>query len=65
MLFVFQWILYGLFYVIGRFTKGSWQQAYYENPFELEAYVNDTDPKYLQKRKFWAWTKYTRGLFSR
>jgi len=65
MLFVFQWILYGLFYVIGRFTKGSWKAAYYGNPFEVEAYANDIDSDYLQERKFWAWTSYVRNLFSR
>ena len=65
MLFVFQWILYGLFYVIGRFTKGSWKAAYYGNPFEVEAYANDLDPDYLEERKFWAWTGYLRNLFSR
>ena len=65
MLFVLQWILYGLFYVIGRFTKGSWKAAYYGNPFEIEAYVNDLDPEYLENRKFWAWTKHTGDLFKR
>ena len=65
MLFVLQWILYGLFYVIGRFTKGSWKAAYYGNPFEVEAYANDLDPDYLEERKFWAWTGYVKSLFSR
>ena len=65
MLFVLQWMLYGLFYVIGRFTKGSWQAAYYGNPFEVEAYANDQDPDYLEKRKFWAWTGHVKSLFSR
>ena len=65
MLFVLQWILYGLFYVIGRFTKGSWKAAYYGNPFEVEAYANDLDPDYLEERKFWAWTSYVKSLFSR
>ena len=65
MLFIFQWILYGLFYVIGRFTKGSWKAAYYGNPFEVEAYANDLDPDYLKERKFWAWTGYVKSLFSR
>ena len=63
MLFVFQWILYGLFYVIGRFTKGSWKAAYYGNPFEVEAYANDLDPDYLEERKFWAWVKHVKQLF--
>ena len=65
MLFVLQWILYGLFYVTGRFTKGSWKAAYYGNPFEMEAYANDQDPDYLEERKFWAWTGYVKSLFSR
>ena len=65
MLFVFQWILYGLFYIIGRFTKGSWKAAYYGNPFEVEAYANDLDPDYLNERKFWAWTGDVKSLFSR
>ena len=65
MLFVLQWMLYGLFYVIGRFTKGSWKAAYYGNPFEVEAYANDLDPDYLEERKFWAWTGYVKSLFSR
>ena len=65
MLFVLQWILYGLFYVIGRFTKVSWKAAYYGNPFEVEAYANDLDPDYLEERKFWAWTSYVKSLFSR
>ena len=65
MLFILQWMLYGLFYVIGRFTKGSWKAAYYGNPFEVEAYANDLDPDYLQERKFWAWTGYVKSLFSR
>ena len=65
MLFALQWILYGLFYVIGRFTKGSWKAAYYGNPFEVEAYANDLDSDYLQERKFWAWTGYVKSLFSR
>ena len=63
MLFVLQWILYGLFYVIGRFTKGSWKAAYYGNPFEVEAYANDLDPDYLEERKFWAWVKHVKQLF--
>jgi len=58
LLFVFQWILYGLFWLIGfvRYRDGS--KAYYESPFEREAYTNDDDENYLQKRPFWAWTRY-------
>lgn len=63
MLFVLQWVLYGLFYLVGRFTKGSWMQAYYENPFELEAYANDQDSDYLNTRKWWSWVHHVKQLF--
>mgnify|MGYP005817880981 FL=1 len=62
LLFVFQWLLYALFYVIGRFTTGSWKMAYYHNPFEMEAYAHAEEEGYLKKRRFWAWTKYLRTL---
>jgi len=58
LLFVFQWILYALFYIIGRFTQGSWRMAYYSNPFEVEAYENEDDEAYLENRKWWSWVKY-------
>ena len=58
MLFVFQWLMYGLFYLIGRFRYGSWADAYYLNPFEQEAYDNDGTKGYLKDRKPWAWVKY-------
>jgi len=59
MLFVFQWILYLLFHVIGLIRyKGDGQKAYYENPFEREAYDNDDDLSYLFKRKHFAWIPY-------
>ena len=65
MLFVFQWVLYGLFYVIGRVTKGNWSAAYYGNPFELEAYDNDTDFGYLDNRPWWNWINYVKDLFKK
>ena len=58
MLFIFQWLMYGIFCVIGRFKHGSWKNAYYQNPFEREAYANELEEGYLSKRKFWAWTKH-------
>jgi len=62
MLFVFQWALYAIFYVVGRVTHKSWKLSYYNNPFELEAYDNQIDPNYLANRKFYAWTQYIKGL---
>ena len=31
---------------------------YRKNPFEAEAFANETDKNYLSKRKRYAWTKY-------
>ena len=58
LLFVFQWILYALFSLIGRFKHGSWKEGYYQNPFEQEAYDQDETEGYLQERKLWAWRHY-------
>lgn len=58
LLFVGQWLLYGLFWLVGlvRYRDGS--KAYYESPFEREAYQNDKDEDYLKNRKRYAWVRY-------
>jgi hypothetical protein len=58
LLFVFQWILYGIFHLVGFLKSRDARWAYLSNPFELEAYDNDDDISYLEKRKCYAWTKY-------
>jgi len=58
MLFVLQWLMYGLFYLIGRLKYGSWALGYWKNPFEQEAYNNENNENYFKERKLWAWTKY-------
>ena len=58
LLFVFQWILYGIFHFIGFIKSKDSRWAYLSNPFELEAYDNDDDVSYLEKRKHYAWVKY-------
>jgi hypothetical protein len=63
MLFVFQWLFYAIFYLIGRITKGSWKLGYCHNPFEQEAYDNDQNPDYLNTRRWWGWLKYTSQMF--
>lgn len=62
MLFVFQWILYGLFYIIGRIIHGSGKKAYYNNPFEVEAYTHEAEKDYLENRKWYSWISYVRTL---
>jgi hypothetical protein len=51
-------ILYGLFWLVGFARYRDGVKAYYAIPFEREAYVNDDNPDYLEKRPFWAWRKY-------
>ena len=57
LLFVFQWILYGLSYLIGLVRYRNGEKAYRENWFEREAYSHDRDPSYLETRKFLAWLR--------
>ena len=58
LLFVLQWILYGLFHLVGLVRYRNGEQAYRENPFEREAYGNDKDEDYLKNRKRYAWVRY-------
>lgn len=58
MLFVFQWLLYAYYTVAARVKGLSGREAYYANPFELEAYDNDETVDYLENRPMWAWRAY-------
>lgn len=56
--FVGQWLLYGLFHLINLAIYKDGRKAYYENPFEREAYANDDFEDYLSSRPRYAWLKY-------
>ena len=58
LLFVFQWLLYGIFYVVGLIKYRDAKQAYYRTPFEQEAYAFEYEHDYLENRKHFAWMKY-------
>jgi hypothetical protein len=58
LLFVGQWILYGVFWLVGLVRYRSGEKAYRENPFEREAYDNEKKYTYLEKRPLWNWRKY-------
>jgi hypothetical protein len=58
MLFIFHWIFYAMFYLLGRAKGHCHYIAYRYNPFELEAFNNDPNVNYLRKRKPFAWVKY-------
>ena len=58
LLFVGQWLLYGLFWLIGIVKYRDGKTAYYRNPFEQEAYAHDKNEAYLESRPRWAWRHY-------
>ena len=60
LLMVGQWFLYGLFHIIGLVKYRDGKTAYFENPFEREAYANDQNLNYLNERKPYAWINYLR-----
>ena len=58
LLFVGQWLLYLAFYLKGLFDFGDGRQAYVNNPFEREAYFNQSNPDYLARRRRYSWVHY-------
>ena len=58
MLIIPFFLLYGFFWLRGMWRHRDGKAAYYENPFEKEAYINETGDKYLQNRKRFAWKDY-------
>jgi hypothetical protein len=55
MLFLFHWIFYAYFYLVARYKGHGHYIAYRYNPFEIEAYNNESDTHYLKTRKPFAW----------
>jgi hypothetical protein len=64
LLLVGQWILYGLFWLVGLVRYRSGSKAYRQNPFEREAYDNQRKFTYLVKRRRYAWVHYIRSLWN-
>jgi hypothetical protein len=58
LLMVFQWILYGLFWLVGYIKYRDGSKAYAFNPFEREAFGLDQNPEALAQRKRYGWIKY-------
>ena len=55
LLFVGFIVLYFAFWIINLCRGMSGRDAYYNIPFEKEAYANDADPDYLKSRKRYRW----------
>ena len=65
LLFILQWILYGLFWLVGLIVHRDATMAYYANPFEQEAYTNEKRPTYLKKRELYSWRHYSIYAYNR
>ncbi len=52
------YIWYGIEYLIRRVQYKNKRIAYRNISFEREAYQNEADLNYLQKRNFWSFLKY-------
>ena len=57
LLFVGQWILYGIFYCHNYLKYRNGATAYMQNKFELEAYAMQGTEGYLKNRPRFAWTR--------
>lgn len=48
-------ILYPAFWFMNLASGLSGAEAYFQIPFEIEAYANQHDPDYMKKRKNFSW----------
>ncbi|MBC3757883.1 hypothetical protein H7U19_05665 [Hyunsoonleella sp. SJ7] len=53
------YIWYGIEFLIRLVQFKNWHRAYLNISFEREAYSNEKDLKYLKKRSFWRFLKYS------
>ena len=57
LLYVFFYLWYGVEWLFKLFKYGL-KGAYFNISFEREAYQNDNDLRYLEKRKMFEWVKF-------
>jgi hypothetical protein len=58
MLFVLQWLWYGVEYLVKRVKYRSHDAAYRSLSFEREAYYYENNLEYLKTRKAFSWIKF-------
>ncbi len=63
MLFIFHWMCYAYFYLLGRMKGHCHYIAYRHNPFELEAFSHEPDVNYLKNRRPFAWTSFMKQYY--
>jgi len=59
LLVLFFYFLYVVYWLKGKMSGMTNDEAYFNIPFEKEAYTKMYDKAYLEKRKMYAWKKYT------
>ena len=58
MLWIFFYLWYGIEWIVRLIQFRDKMLAYYNISFEREAYINQLDDEYLNKRKLFSWIKY-------
>jgi len=58
LLFIGQWLCYGICWLIGFIKYRDGAKAYHQNPFEQEAYALAEDENGLVNRQWYGWIKY-------
>ena len=56
--FFVSWFLWYFIFEWRVTIKQAWNEAYKRNPFEAEAYDNEWDEYYLEKRELFNWVNY-------
>lgn len=54
LLVILFYVFYGIEFMVRLMQYKNWNRAYKNISFEQEAYVNENDLDYLNKRMFWA-----------
>jgi hypothetical protein len=58
MLWIFFFLWYGIEYLVRLLQKGRYSSPYRALSLEREAYENENDPDYLERRKAFTWIRY-------
>lgn len=58
MLWILFYLCYGIEWIVRLIQFRDKKLAYYNISFEREAYINQLDDEYLNKRKLFSWIKY-------
>ena len=54
---IYYYPIYGACYLYNRIKGMDHEDAYYNVPFETEAYNNEDDEQYLENRRYYEWLR--------